>query len=51
MSTLNAGKVLLSSGLILPEYTTANLPTVPTGAELGLMVFDYTVQKMKIFNG
>lgn len=51
MSTLNAGTVLLSSGLVLPEYTTANLPTIATGAELGLIVFDSTAQKMKVFNG
>ncbi len=47
MSTLNVGKVLLNSGLILPEYTTANLPP----GETGLLVFDTTEQKIKVHNG
>ena len=47
MSTLNVGKVLLSSGLVLPEYTTSNLPV----GEAGLMVFDLTEQKIKLHDG
>lgn len=47
MSTLNVARVVLSSGLILPEYSTASLPT----GEMGLLVFDSTEQKIKVHNG
>ena len=47
MSTLNVARVILSSGLKLPEYTTANLPA----GELGLMVYDSTDKKIKVFDG
>lgn len=47
MSTLNVGRVILNSGLVLPEYTTANLPV----GEIGLIVFDSSEQKIKIHTG
>jgi hypothetical protein len=47
MSTLNVGRVNLSSGLTLPEYSTATLPV----GEIGLMVYDNTEEKIKVHDG
>ena len=47
MSTLNVGRVTISSGLTLPEYATENLPV----GESGLMVYDNTEKQIKVHDG
>lgn len=47
MSQLNVDRVILSNGLKLPEYSTANLPV----GEIGLLAFDNTVNRVKVYDG
>ena len=47
MSILNVGAINLTNGMVLPEYTTANLPQ----GEAGLLVFDSTAQKIRVHDG
>lgn len=48
MSNLNVGKVVVSSGLTLATYSTANLPVT---ANVGDTVFDTTENTVKVYNG
>lgn len=49
MSQLNVGKLNASSGVQLPSYTTANLPT--TGITAGFMAYDSSEAVVKYWNG
>lgn len=47
MSQLNVDKVVLTSGMVLPSYTSAQLPA----GEQGLLVFDSTAGRVKVYDG
>ena len=49
MSELNVGKLNATTGVQLPSFTTANLPS--TGINAGFMAFDSTDGVVKVFNG
>jgi hypothetical protein len=49
MSQLNVGKVVSTSGVQFPSYTTENLPT--TGIEPGFVAFDSSAVAVKYWDG
>ena len=49
MSELNVGKLNATTGVQLPSFTTANLPS--TGINAGFLAFDTTDGVVKVYNG
>lgn len=48
MSQLNVGKIVSSTGIVFPQYTTATRPTSP---DLGFTIYNTTTKSLEIWNG
>lgn len=48
MSQLNVGKVLASTGITLPSYTSSNRPA---GADVGMAIYNTTTKTIQIWSG